>query len=184
MRTRFAHASGKAGGASRIHVETGRPAEREGDQGGATGAVASAGLPKSGEKNGAAPANRRPISNAPSNDRRWTGKRLALVGIPLILLLTSSALVLPVLWQRPSGSQQDLCHPTPTSTSSCRTRRERRSSSSTSANTGKAATEVARSSRRKSPTRFRPGAVKTASTFCCWASMTGVIRPRLHAQIP
>ncbi len=43
--------------------------------------------------------NRRPIPKPEPVGRRWSGKRLAFIGIPLILLIASGAIVAPVLWK-------------------------------------------------------------------------------------
>ncbi len=61
---------------------------------------------------GAQPA-RRPIPKPAPVERRWTGKRLAFIGIPLILLLASGALVLPVLWKAHEAANKIFVTPPP-----------------------------------------------------------------------
>ncbi len=68
---------------------------------------------RSDGRNGTPPPARKPTANTPSDDRRWTGKRLALIGIPLVLLLTSGALVLPVLWKAHQAADKIFVTPPP-----------------------------------------------------------------------
>ncbi len=77
-----------------------------------TQGAAAAGSVRAAGGNGTPPPIRKPIP-APSNDRRWTGKRLALIGIPLVLLLTSGALVLPVLWKAHEAANKIFVTPPP-----------------------------------------------------------------------
>ncbi len=57
--------------------------------------------------------NLRPIPKPEPVGRRWTGKRLAFIGIPLILLVASGAIVLPVLWKAHQAANKIFVTPPP-----------------------------------------------------------------------
>jgi polyisoprenyl-teichoic acid--peptidoglycan teichoic acid transferase len=59
------------------------------------------------------PSARRPLPIPVAANRRWGGKRLALVGIPLILLLVSGVLLLPVIWKAHQAADKIFVPPPP-----------------------------------------------------------------------
>ena len=59
------------------------------------------------------PAAKRPPPIPVVANRRWSGKRLALIGIPFILLLVSGVLLLPVIWKAHQAADKIFVTPPP-----------------------------------------------------------------------
>ena len=58
------------------------------------------------------PARRPPLPPAAAN-RRWSGKRLAFVGIPLVLLIVAGVMLLPVIWKAHQAANKIFVTPPP-----------------------------------------------------------------------
>jgi LCP family protein required for cell wall assembly len=58
------------------------------------------------------PVRRPPLPPASAN-RRWSGKRLAFIGIPLVLLIVAAAMLLPVIWKAHQAANKIFVTPPP-----------------------------------------------------------------------
>jgi LCP family protein required for cell wall assembly len=75
---------------------------------GASGGRGDAGNPPPGSV-----ANQRPLPKPSPAGRRWGGKRLVFIGIPLVLLVAAGAVVLPVLWRAHQAANKIFVTPPP-----------------------------------------------------------------------